>query len=303
MLPHADLMSGKYDDDLRCRPRALLRELPFESLELFYKYRARARMRRAVCQWRLGQSRTLVGLARLIVEKAILPESRYARHYPADTSIDTFHFAPPHCDLLTKEEFRQLQVAIPQMRDPIARHLMNAHRPTLFFADRDIVEVVELAALERSPSPLLVGRTPDGQIVVRQDGIRGCYGATAAMLLSDLLARPAVPNRCNLASRKRVIRWLWTESSRPLIQSASSLSQLAELVAACGSAELGMDGHSIVVRAIHERGVEVCDSYHGWQIVVTARAFLDATGLGSRPIEVLQVCPVTRPTRSATCSF
>lgn len=116
------------------------------------------------------------------------------------------------------------------------------------------------------------------------------------MLVMDHQKKPdtkALQNT-NLGDTESQLHGLPKAGLTPVVNFADNLSELRNLLIKNGSAIVSMDGelggHVVVVDEVAEdlSTVRLRDPYHGWEITVTAKAFLKRCREKSE-IEVIQV--------------
>lgn len=246
-------------------------------------------------KWRKEGKENYSELARTILNQFILPQSRWPRAYPPLLGSDTFYFTTPFKDFFTLKEGEALTAAIFSLPKRECGLFLTEHSPSLSFEDDDIVEVISLTPPGEGAPDFLKGVTPRGKVVLQQVAMRGCTGATSAMLASDRLGRTVPPWQCNIGKSEHVTRRLLEVGLTPLVTQVHSLDNLKKQLASLGSLEIsvnkGIGGHSILVDAIEEESVEIRDPYHGWAVKLHLAPFLKAARLETHEVAIIQLIP------------
>lgn len=154
----------------------------------------------------------------------------------------------------------------------------------VFFSDDVIVEKLPICKRENIGESVFAYFTQHGKAIIQQQAIRGCTAAVTAMLIMDHQKRPNLTKltQRNLGDDDLQAMDLREADLKPILNKAPNLKTLRELLLKNGSAIVHVYGkeigaHVIIVDEISQdlSKVRIRDPYHGWEITVTAEAFLE----------------------------
>lgn len=159
----------------------------------------------------------------------------------------------------------------------------SAHGKPKLFDDHEIVEKLDIVKKVDIGEGVYAYYTKHGKAIIQQQAMRGCTAATAAMLIMDKGGKPdinALRGR-NLGEDEDQIQDMEKAGFKPVLSpEVNGLSELRKLIIKGGSAVVSINGavgnHVIVVDDVSEdlTKVRLRDPCHGWEITVTAKAFM-----------------------------
>tara|TARA_A100001015_G_scaffold316036_1_gene429326 strand:+ start:4725 stop:5717 length:993 start_codon:yes stop_codon:yes gene_type:complete len=163
---------------------------------------------------------------------------------------------------------------------------VNGNGKETFISDKEILKVhkeVEDKTLQKgSFFKVDIHKTEQGKWVMVQPARRACTAAATAMLILDKGGQvdiPALLSR-NLGEIENMVSDIEKAGLIPLVTHTKgrSLEELNEHLKAHGPAIVSVGGeignHVIIVDAVHDDGVDIRDSFHGWSVKITKEAFL-----------------------------
>lgn len=154
------------------------------------------------------------------------------------------------------------------------------------FSDDEITEKLEIIN-EYKIDPLdvhntLVSYTKHNKSIIQQGASRGCSAGAAAMLIMDNGKKPSISEITtrNLGNNESMLREIKNAGLKGIQTSVKNLSELRKAIIQNGSCivhvNVKLGSHFVVVDEVSEdlSQVRLRDPYHGWEITVTAKAFL-----------------------------
>lgn len=169
----------------------------------------------------------------------------------------------------------------------------SAHGTMILFDEDEIVEkrnILKKVKIGTRPDfisfysgsssiPIFAYYTDHGKAIIQQQATRGCTAAVIAMLVMDHGRKPDIEalHTTNLGTDETQASALKKAGLSAITTSVRDLSELRALIAKNGSAVVSGRGHVIVVDDIAKdlSTVRLRDPYHGWEITVTQKAFLE----------------------------
>ncbi len=160
--------------------------------------------------------------------------------------------------------------------------LKSVHGEGTLFKDEEILERLEI--IQETPIALKINAlyTKHGKAIIQQQAVRGCTAAVSAMLIVDhgKKINPLELRSRNVASHEVIKTDLLKAGLVHTESSPKTLAELRECLLQKGSAIVSLSGavgcHVVVVDHVSRdlKKVRLRDPYHGWEIMVTAEAFL-----------------------------
>jgi hypothetical protein len=158
------------------------------------------------------------------------------------------------------------------------------------FDDEEILQVHDTKREKihcRDGQAFDIERTKNNKVVILQQTNSGCTAAVAAMRVADHGKKIDLEGLRSSyrQNTEAVLQYIRDGGLNPLQTNVDSLSQLREAIRKNGPAivdgigtsavGLGVEAHTLIVDEVSEdlQSVRLRDSYHGWEITITAKAF------------------------------
>lgn len=225
-------------------------------------------------------------LLRYYMKHMLYPKSRYQRSYskPSGNSTHGGKIAFPQTlcfpeGPLFTSEIRALSKTAFCNNEFF--ELLSLHKYVLSFRDEEIEGILPVKSDPSCQFPL-VGFLDSRRPVFQQQSVRGCRGATCAMLLSYHSNGVVWPKFSELEDEEPLLSAIRDAEMEPVQNFRITLERLESLLEEYGPAECSLHmigANSVIVDAVTERGVELRDPYHGWAPIVSSEAFRRAGGL------------------------
>ncbi|MBA3721230.1 MAG: hypothetical protein H0W88_02375 [Parachlamydiaceae bacterium] len=169
----------------------------------------------------------------------------------------------------------------------------SVHGSGELFSDSEIVEKLDIVKTKEIAPGISVGYTKYEKAIIQQQATRGCTAAAAAMLIMDNGKNPNLHGlqTRNIGYDDDHVRDFKEAGLLISLNPADSLLGLRTLLIKNGPAIVTicgkLGGHDMLVDEVSEdlSRVRIRDPYHGWEITITAEAFLKEW----KPGEIIQI--------------